>query len=227
MEISTLPFPLSGEQQWQEIPETGFNEFTISSSKKASTFRGFLENNLFTITIYDQEKIFGTSTFDLSSLGNDKAEMTRFGLKFLKKSERIFSGQHDEVTGIIKISVSLKQEGCALCKICKKVFKNSIIRRHLGQGECHDKYDPEDMKLLIEQSIKRKNSKQSERERRNYDPDVRAERHKNSYDAKKRKNAYNAQKRSEVYKKSMKDLPTEEKNKIDMKKTRLKASFTP
>ena len=23
MEISTLPFPLSGEQQWQEIPETG------------------------------------------------------------------------------------------------------------------------------------------------------------------------------------------------------------
>ena len=33
-------------------------------------------------------ELFGRSTFDLSSLVNVKAKMTRFGLKFIKKSEK-------------------------------------------------------------------------------------------------------------------------------------------
>ena len=210
-EFSTLPFKLNCEKKYQEIPDSSYKQYIISSRTKRSEIKHFLEKNLLIINIFSQGYLFGKATFDLSNLLNGKAENMSFGPRYRKK-ERILSGQQKDVVGIMKINAVLRHEEYTRCKVCNDVFVNSSIRRHLW-GPCKNGYTLDDMKTLAEQSRKRKISKQSAREKRKYDPEARAKRHKNSYDSQKRKEKYDSQKRSEEQKESMKNNVYEERKK--------------
>ena len=58
------------------------------------------------------------------------------------------------------------------------------------------------MQILIDESKKRKKTKQAEQKRRTYDPEARAKKHKDTYDPIKRKASYNPELRAEEHKKS-------------------------
>ena len=180
-------------------------EYRIPPRKKGSEIKIILEENPLDILIYDRDVHFGTARYDLSNLMNGKAEMTDFGSRWWKKEpilSKLDSGVESKV-GIIECNIVLKSEECTQCKSCKDIFKNSGILRHLRKVKCRKDYNDEDLKILSAQSLKRRKEKQSTREKKNYDPQARAKRNKDTYNPKKNKQDYNPQNRAKKYKADM------------------------
>jgi hypothetical protein len=120
--------------------------------------------------------------------------------------------------GIINCNIVLKSEECTRCKSCKHIFGNSVIKRHLRKIKCRKDYNDEDLKILSEQSLKRRKERQSITEKMKYDAQARAKKakkHKDTYDPKKNKQAYNPQNRAKKYKADMAKSSRNERKKND------------
>ena len=203
-EFRSGSFLIGCDKNWQEIPG-GYHQYIISPETKLSEIKKFVEENPLNIMVYDQDVLLGTARFDLSNLFNDQAEMMDFGPRY-RRMKTILSEHNSGVdanVGIIKCNLVLMKEECTRCKSCSEIFKNSVIRKHISRGKCKKDYTDEDITFLINKSHERKKKKQSEREKRNYDPEKRAKRHQATYDKKKEKKSYDPEERSARYKKYM------------------------
>ena len=84
--------------------------------------------------------------------------------------------------------------------------------------KCRKDYNDEDLKILSEQSLKRRKERQSITEKMKYDAQARAKKakkHKDTYDPKKNKQAYNPQNRAKKYKADMTKSSRNERNNKD------------
>ena len=215
--FTTESFLVDCDKTWKEISESGYMEYNIPPEKKESEIKKLLEENPLDILIYDRDVHFGTAKYDLSNLMNGKAEMTDFGPRWWKKVpilSKLDSGVESNL-GIIECNIVLKSEECTRCKSCKDTFKNSVILQHLRKVKCRKDYNDEDLKILSAQSLKRRKEKQSTREKKNYDPQARAKRNKDTYNPKENKQAYSPQNRAKKYKADMAKSSGKERKKKD------------
>ena len=93
-------------------------------------------------------------------------------------------GNQGSRIGYIDCLFALVKEKCIRCLFCTKIFKFSLIQKHLGQAsnkDCKMAYSSDDIEAFKNESKKRRKEKELQRQRKKYDCDKRSEKHKKEY----------------------------------------------
>ena len=74
-EVSTSVFVIDGNNEFQDIPQSGFNQY-ILSSKTTDDIREFLDNNLLEFHVFDHETKIGSGSINLTEIYSDGSRDT-------------------------------------------------------------------------------------------------------------------------------------------------------
>ena len=194
-EVSTAAFIIDGNNEPQEIPpQSGFNEYILSSKITDSDIKEFLGNNLIELNVFDQELKIGSGSVNLTEIYSDSAQKWKQN-SFLKEVSLLASKYTpiEKVLGSIECLFVLVPHECIQCK-CEKIYRMSGIQKHINQSACKSQYSIEEIESLKQHAITIRKKNQKAREFHKYDPVKRTEKHKKAYNAKKQKESYDMSK---------------------------------
>ena len=193
-EVSTSVFVIDGNNESQDIPQSGFNEY-ILSSKTTDDIREFLDNNLLEFHVFDHETKIGSGSVNLTEIYSDSAQKMKNQKSFIRDVSLLPSKYSPikKVLGAIEGLFVLVSHECIQCK-CEKIYRMSGIQKHINQSACKSQYSIEEIESLKHHAKAIRKKKQKFREFRTYDPVKRSEKHKKTYNAKKQKQCYDTSK---------------------------------
>ena len=193
-EVSTSVFVIDGNNEFQDIPQSGFNEYILSSKITDSDIKEFLGNNLIELNVFDQELKIGSGSVNLTEIYSDSAQKWK-QKSFLKEVSLLASKYTpiEKVLGSIECLFVLVPHECIQCK-CEKIYRMSGIQKHINQSACKSQYSIEEIESLKHHAKAIRKKKQKFREFRSYDPVKRTEKHKKTYNAKKQRQCYDMSK---------------------------------
>ena len=193
-EVSTSVFVIDGNNEFQDIPQSGFNEY-ILSSKTTDDIREFLDNNLLEFHVFDHETKIGSGSVNLSEIYSDSSQKMTNQKSFIRNVSLLPSKYSPikKVLGAIEGLFVLVSHECIQCK-CEKIYRMSGIQKHINQSACKSQYSIEEIESLKHHAKAIRKKKQKFREFRSYDPVKRTEKHKKTYNAKKHKQCYDISK---------------------------------
>ena len=193
-EVSTSVFVIDDNDEFQDIPQSGFNEY-ILSSKTTDDIREFLDNNLLEFHVFDHETKIGSGSVNLTEIYSDSAQKMKNQKSFIRNVSLLPSKYSPikKVLGAIEGLFVLVSHECIQCK-CEKIYRMSGIQKHINQSACKSQYSIEEIESLKHHAKAIRKKKQKFREFRTYDPVKRTEKHKKTYNAKKQKQCYDMSK---------------------------------
>ena len=155
-EVSTAAFIIDGNNEPQDIPQSGFHEYILSPKITASVIKEFLGNNLIELNVFDQELKIGSGSVNLTEIYSDSAQKWK-QKSFLKEVSLLASKYTpiEKVLGSIECLFVLVPHECIQCK-CEKIYRMSGIQKHINQSACKSQYsikEIESLKSFVNQYI--------------------------------------------------------------------------
>ena len=192
--FETKAFDVPCDKKSKEI-EGGFWEHFIDQKMKESELEIFLSGEPLCLEVFNNDEIIGTAEIKLSKLFDQEAQMQNqqsftTELDVLVRDDQ---GNQGSRIGYIDCLFALVKEKCIRCLFCTKIFKFSLIQKHLGQAsnkDCKMAYSSDDIEAFKNESKKRRKEKELQRQRKKYDCDKRSEKHKKEYKQKERATKY-------------------------------------